>query len=74
MSGPRQLQDGSRTKASRSAEIAYATAADDERRIREGLAQSEAGDAVELTPEELDEYAETGALPERVERWLSSRG
>jgi hypothetical protein len=46
--------------------VAYAIAADDERRRRDGLAQSEAGEAVELTPQELDEYVETGPLPERV--------
>jgi hypothetical protein len=42
--------------------------------VREGIAQSEAGETIELTREELQEYAKTGALPERVERWYASRG
>lgn len=41
--------------------------------MREGIAQSEAGDTIELTRRELLEYAETGALPERVEWWFASR-
>ena len=44
-----------------------------DRRVREGIAASGRDEAIELTPQELAEYGETGALPERVERWLTSR-
>ena len=42
------------------------------RRVREGFAEAERGEFVELSREETDRYIETGELPERVERWLDS--
>ena len=40
------------------------------RRVREGFAEAERGEFVDLSPEETDRYIDTGELPERVERWL----
>jgi hypothetical protein len=42
------------------------------RRLRQGFAEAERGEFVDLTSEEMDRYIETGALPERVERCLES--
>jgi hypothetical protein len=53
--------------------LAYASTPEADHRIREGIAASERDEAIDLTPQELAEYGETGALPERVERWLKSR-
>jgi hypothetical protein len=42
------------------------------RRVRQGFAEADRGEFVDLSPEEMEQYLETGALPERVERWLES--
>lgn len=42
------------------------------RQVREGFAEAERGDFVELSADETNHYIETGELPERVERWLDS--
>jgi hypothetical protein len=42
------------------------------RRLRQGFAEAERGEFVDLTSEEMDRYIETGSLPERVERCLES--
>ena len=54
-------------------QLAYASTPEADQRVREGIAASEGDDAIELTAPELEEYGETGVLPERVERWLTSR-
>jgi hypothetical protein len=46
--------------------------ADVARQVREGFAEAERGEFVDLSTEETDHYIETGELPERVERWLDS--
>ena len=53
--------------------LAYASTPEADHRVREGIAASKRDETTELTPQELAEYGETGALPERVERWLTSR-
>jgi hypothetical protein len=40
--------------------------------VRAGLEQALRGESIALTPEELDLWAETGELPERVEQWVAS--
>jgi hypothetical protein len=42
------------------------------RRVREGFAEAERGEFVDLSREETEHYIETGELPERVQRWLDS--
>jgi hypothetical protein len=42
------------------------------RRVREGIEQAEQGEFADLTPDETLRYLETGALPERTERWLDA--
>jgi hypothetical protein len=53
--------------------LVYASTLEADRRVGEGIAASGRDEAIELTPQELVEYGETGVLPERVERWLTSR-
>jgi hypothetical protein len=40
--------------------------------VREGIDQADRGEFADLTPEETERYLETGALPERVERWIDA--
>jgi hypothetical protein len=42
--------------------------------IRAGLAEAAAGDGVEVTPEELDEWEHTGELPAPVEARFAAWG
>lgn len=61
-------------RTNRSTANVYAQGDDDERAVREGLEASARGEAIELSAEELAAYGATGVLPERVDRWLTSRG
>jgi hypothetical protein len=45
----------------------------DVRSVKRGLAASARGDGVDMTEAEVREYARTGRLPERIERWFASR-
>jgi hypothetical protein len=42
--------------------------------LARGVMACEKGDGVEMTVAEVREYARTGRLPERIERWFASRG
>ncbi len=43
--------------------LVYASTSEADQRVREGIAASDRDEAIELTPQELAEYGETGALP-----------
>jgi hypothetical protein len=40
--------------------------------VRRGLDEAQRGETVALTKAELDHWAETGELPERIETWAAS--
>jgi len=40
--------------------------------VRVGLAEAERGETIALTEAELDQWAETGDFPERVDTWVAS--
>lgn len=40
--------------------------------MRVGLEEAERGEAIALTEAELDQWAETGEFPERVDTWAAS--
>jgi hypothetical protein len=40
--------------------------------VRVGLEEAERGETIALTEAELDRWAETGELPERVDTWAAS--
>jgi hypothetical protein len=40
--------------------------------VRVGLEEAERGEAIALTEAELDQWAETGEFPERVDTWAAS--
>jgi hypothetical protein len=61
-----------RTRPKSALPLTYASTPEADYRVCEGIAASERDEAIELTPQELAEYGETGALSERVERWLTS--
>jgi hypothetical protein len=44
----------------------------DEADVRAGIEQASRGEFADMSPEEKQLYLETGALPERVARWLES--
>jgi hypothetical protein len=45
---------------------------EDEVDVRAGIEQAARGEFADMSPEEKQIYLETGALPERVSRWLES--
>jgi hypothetical protein len=46
----------------------------DQQRVRAGIEASEHDEAIALTADEAQAYYETGVLPERVKKWVASRG
>jgi hypothetical protein len=45
---------------------------DEERRVVEGIEQSDRGEVVAMSDAEVHEYARTGVLPARVTKWAGS--
>jgi hypothetical protein len=41
--------------------------------VRAGLEEAERGETIALTDDELDAWAQTGELPERVQQWHDER-